>query len=131
MNNHIHWQLEVRIREGKQQEFRDFFKKMVDRTRPEPETLIYEWYFSSDGKICHIHERFADSQALLLHGENFGQHADEFFAITETIRMTVHGSPDKTARDAIAVFQPEYFVWAAGFNRFDQVGFDSQLTVES
>lgn len=73
MSNHIHWQLEVRIKPGKRQEFRDFFAKMVALTQPEQETLIYEWYFSSDGNVCHIHERFADSEALLLHGESFGR----------------------------------------------------------
>ncbi len=118
MSKHIHWQLEVRIKEGKQQQFREFFTKMVGLTQPEAETLIYEWYFSPDGTVCHIHERFADSEALLLHGESFGQHADEFFAITETVRMSIHGSPSEQARQAIAGFHPEYFELAAGFHRF-------------
>ena len=44
--------------------------EMVEATRGEAGTLGYEWFLT--GRVCRILERYADSDAVIIHLGNFG-----------------------------------------------------------
>jgi hypothetical protein len=84
----------------------------------EPGTLGYEWSTSSDGRVCHIYERYADSAAVMIHLTTFGEkYASRFGQVLEPVRTVVYGSPNAAVREALADLSPIYMQPAAGFSR--------------
>lgn len=93
--------------------------EMVAATRAnEPGALNYEWSTNSDGKLCHIYERYVDSAAVMTHMATFGERfAGRFFAIFKPLRVVVYGSPDKEVKEAFAGNKPLYMQPVGGFSR--------------
>jgi len=117
--SHVSWMLELEIQAGHEKDFRALMEEMVGATKTgEPGTQIYEWSTSSDGKVCHIFERYADSAAVMAHLANFGaKFAGRFLQVLKPTRFIVYGSPDTAAREALAGLDPLYMEPAAGFSR--------------
>ena len=69
MANTVSWNLQVAVRDGRVEDFAALMHEMVESTRQEPGTQIYEWFLSPDRKTCHIYERYADSDAAMAHIE--------------------------------------------------------------
>ncbi len=67
MADHVSWLLEVAVKPGELDTFKALMAEMVESTRTEPGTLIYEWWISDDRSAIHLYERYADSPALLAH----------------------------------------------------------------
>ena len=113
------------VASGRQQLFelaeslRALMAEMVEATQAnEPDTLIYEWNLSADGTLCHLFERYSDSEALMTHLGSFGERfAERFLAILNPIRFFVYGSPTGAVKEALAGFSPVYMEPAAGFTR--------------
>ncbi len=119
MNDQISWILELRIRGGRENDFRALMTEMVAATEAnEPRTLSYEWSTSVDGRACHIYERYTDSAAVMVHLATFGERfAARFGQVLEPVRTVVYGSPSAAVREALADLNPTYLEPAAGFNR--------------
>ena len=119
MITHIYWILELEIGTGRKQDFQALMTEMVNSTRAnEPGMINYEVSTSSDGKYCHIYERYADSAAVLTHLGNFGKKfAKRFLEILKPVRFVVYGSPSQELRDALAGLNPIYMEPASGFDR--------------
>lgn len=118
MSDAIYWVLELEVQPGKLADFKKLAEEMVESTRKEAGTLAYEWTLGPDGKTCHIHERYADSAAVLAHLGAFGsKFADRFLAALRPTRFVVHGKPDAKAKEALAGFSPIYMDPLAGFHR--------------
>ncbi len=119
MSSQVSWIFELEVQEGRQKDLRDLIAEMVSATQAnEPGTLDYEWSISADGKQCHIFERYADSAAVLTHGEAFSKNfAGRFLEILKPVRMVIYGSPSAAVREAMADFQPVYMEFAGGFSR--------------
>ena len=119
MNGNVYWMLELEVLPGRNADFRSLMSEMVRSTRErEPGTLNYEWNTSPDGTICHIYERYADSDAVMTHLESFGANfAERFLATLKPIRLVVYGAPNQTVQDALAGFGPVYMRGADGFAR--------------
>jgi quinol monooxygenase YgiN len=117
MSDQISWILQVAIHPGKLDDFRSVAKDLIAKTESEPGTLDYEWHLSEDKTICHIFERYKDSEAMLTHVKSFGQFATRFMEACHPTRFHVYGKPSKAAKDALADLGPVYFAPLGGFSR--------------
>ena len=118
MSNTISWNLQMSVREGRLNDARDLMSEMVASTKQEPGTIGYEWFLSADGKTCHINERYADSEAVMVHLGNFGsKFADRFLACVEPTSLSVYGEPSTEARAALDGLGAAYLGWLGGFVR--------------
>lgn len=119
MNENVYWTLELEVAPGSDADFRALMAEMVKITRDqEPGALNYEWSTSPDGRVCHIYERYVDSNATLKHLESFtANFAERFLAILKPTRFVVYGAPNEAVREALAGFAPVYMQSADGFSR--------------
>lgn len=118
MSNTISWNLQMSVREGRLDDARELMSEMVASTREEPGAQGYEWFLSEDGKRCHINERYADSEAVVTHLDNFGtKFADRFLACFEPTSLSVYGEPNAQAKAALDGLGATYLGWFGGFNR--------------
>ena len=113
------WMLELQVRDGRESDVRRLMQEMVGSTMAnEPGTMNYEWSFSEDGRTCHLYERYADSEAALIHGRTFGEtFAERFFEVLEPKRFVFYGSPSTAVREMAAPFNPVVMRLEAGVTR--------------
>jgi len=119
MSNWCAWMLEMQVQEGRENDVRALMEEMVAATLAnEPGTLNYEWSFSDDGRICHLYERYRDSDAAMVHGRTFGtKFAPRFFEVLAPTRFTFYGSPSDEVRELAAPFNPVVMQPAAAVTR--------------
>jgi quinol monooxygenase YgiN len=119
MSNHVFWILEATIKDGQLDNLKTLISEMVDGTmREEPGALTYEWFIADDGQSLHLYERYADSEAVMVHRGNFGQkYAQRFSAYLTVTKMTIYGNPSDQVREGFARFAPTYLKQSAGFAR--------------
>ena len=103
MNDSIEWMLELNVKEGKGSVALALVQEMVETTKDsEPGTLHYGFYMSPDRSRCTVLERYADSDAVLIHLQNFGsKFADRFFDVFDTSRLAAFGPANDMVRDAL------------------------------
>jgi quinol monooxygenase YgiN len=117
MSENISWILQVAIHPGKLEDFRSVAKDLVAKTESESGTLDYEWNLSEDQTVCHIFERYRDSEALLTHVQSFGNFAQRFMEACHPTRFHVYGKPSEAAKAALADLNPVYSAPIGGFSR--------------
>jgi quinol monooxygenase YgiN len=119
MSDDVYWMLELEVQPGRERALEALMAEMVGATKAgEPGTLNYEWSMSADGKVCHLHERYTDSAALMTHVAAFGEkYAPRFLEALKPVRFVVYGAPTQEVKDALAGFNPVYMRAAAGFRR--------------
>lgn len=89
-NSHVSWMLESQVQDGRENDVRALMTEMVSAMDAnEPGAPNYEWSTSSDGKQCHLYERYEDSAATMTHLGTFGERFAGLFGDTET--KTVRG----------------------------------------
>ena len=104
------WRREVEIKRGKLEDFLSVARDLMDTMDEEPGTLYYECYLSADKTVCHIHERYRDSDGLITHAEDFGRVFSERFKQTcNPTRFNVYGAPNDAAKAVLAQYGPTYF----------------------
>ena len=119
MSNALSWNLRVNINEGMLETFQSLMAEMVEATQAnEPDTLVYEWYFSDDNSACHIVEAYTDSAAAMVHIGNFGANfAERFLTYCSPTEIFVYGTPSDEARAALDGFGATYMPSVGGFTR--------------
>jgi quinol monooxygenase YgiN len=118
MDGHVSWLLEVAVKPGEVGNFRALMEEMVDSTRSEPGTVIYEFSINDDESVVHIYERYSDSAATMTHLKVFGEKfADRFLAAIQPGRFEVYGAPSDEVREAVTGFGPAYMKPFGGFAR--------------
>ena len=118
MSDIVSWNLQTSVREGQLSAARDLMPEMVEATRGEAGTLGYEWFLGGDGTVCHIYERYADSDAALIHLGNFGaKFAERFLQFFEPTALFVYGEPSDEVRAALDGFGAVYLGTFGGFSR--------------
>ncbi|MGA8259542.1 MAG: antibiotic biosynthesis monooxygenase [Arenicellales bacterium] len=118
MSSTISWNLQMAVRDGRLDDARKLMSEMVASTERESGTQTYEWFLSEDGKACHINERYADSEAVMVHLGNFGaKFADRFLACFEPTSFSVYGSPSAQARAGLDGLGAAYLASFGGFAR--------------
>jgi quinol monooxygenase YgiN len=72
---------------------------MVTYTKTESGVLSYQRFVSAEGKVVHVHERYADSASALAHLRAFAEKfSDRFLSMVERTRFTVFGNPNDELR---------------------------------
>jgi hypothetical protein len=68
--------------------------------------------------VCHVHERYADSAAALVHLGNFGaKFAERFLQCFEPTDLYVYGEPSDEVRATLDGFGATYLETFGGFIR--------------
>jgi len=109
MSEQIYWVLEVAILPGQLDHFRAVARDLISKTESEPGTLGYEWNLNDDKTVCHIYERYKNSDALVAHVQSFGAFAERFLQACRPTRFHVYGTPNEAAKAALADLHPLYF----------------------
>jgi len=118
MADTVSWNLRLSVRAGRLEDARTLMEEMVASTRSEAGTLGYEWFLNAPGATCHIHERYADSAAVMAHLGTFGSRfADRFLQCFEPAGLAVYGTPSPEARAALDGFGAQYLATWGGFGR--------------
>ncbi|WP_169542955.1 putative quinol monooxygenase [Sneathiella aquimaris] len=119
MSDHVYWIIEANVRDGKLQELKTLMQEMSSATmEDEPGALNYEWSLSEDETICHIFERYASSDAAMIHMGNFGsKFAKQFMGVLKPFRCTLYGEPSDAVCDAMKPMGYVAMKSAAGFSR--------------
>jgi len=118
MSTPVSWHLNTKVREGMLAELRSLMTEMVESTEAETGTLDYEWFLSADEKVCHLHERYVDSDAALIHLNNFvSRFAERFAACLELQTLHVFGDASSELRAMHGAFGAEFLENFGGFRR--------------
>ena len=98
----IFWIYEVKINPGKTEEFVSVARGLMATMEDEPGTVEYRYSLNADRSICHIYERYRDSDGLIAHADNFGRAFSERFAeACSPSRFSVYGAPDDRVRSIL------------------------------
>lgn len=118
MSENVFWIVEFSIGEGCLEEFESLMREMIEATSAQASVTHYEWFLSEDRSTCHLHERYASSEALLGHLAHFGtKYAVRMAKLAKPTRLVVYGSPNDTVRKVIAQGKPVFMGPIAGFAR--------------
>lgn len=119
MSENVFWILEADIKPGQLDNLKALIHEMVAGTkRDEPGALAYEWLIADDEQSLHIYERYADSDAVMVHRGNFAQKYGARFATYLTVtQLTVYGNPSDAVRAGFARFNTTYIRLYDGFSR--------------
>lgn len=119
MERHVSWVIELAVKEGQLDAFEELMQEMVEGTSAEAGTLAYEWYVSEDGTVVHIFEKYADSDAMILHVNGFLEKwAKRYFTSVDATRFIVYGDPSPAAREILDGWNATYLGPWGGFSRF-------------
>lgn len=114
----ISWNLQVKVVAGHLAEAKHLIQELVSDARQEKGTLCYEWFLSADETTCHVNERYADCDAVMVHADRFDtQYAERFIACFEPTSLSVYGDPDERVRRTLQELAPLYLGWFGGFER--------------
>ena len=112
----VFWRIEVEVLPGKLEEFRAVVQDLVASSKREPGTLVYDWFFDSNGKVCHTYEHYRDSNAVIAHATTFGhEFAERFQQSCRQIGLDVYGVPNDAAKALLDLYGATYFVRWQGF----------------
>ncbi len=119
MSNHVYWIIEANVAEGKLAELKELMAVMSAATEAdEPGALNYEWSLSADETVCHIFERYVDSDATMIHMGNFGsKFAKSFMGVLKPTSCILYGNPDERVQKAMAPMGAVVMTAAAGFSK--------------
>jgi quinol monooxygenase YgiN len=119
MSHHVAWMLHMTVAPGRQAELQALMEEMVAATiANEPGTLEYEWSLSADGSECHLWERYADSEAALIHMGTFGAtYAERFFSLLTPTAFHLYGAPNAEVREGLAAVGAVVMKPVGGFHR--------------
>lgn len=119
MSENIFWILETEIAENSIEDLKALMKEMVDHTKAtEPGAINYEWYISADNRKCTLHERYENSEAVLLHLDSFGKnYAKRFMKILTPKKFIVYGSPSDAVKNAMSPLGVIFMNSLGGFKK--------------
>ena len=118
MSDTVSWNVHMSVREGQLNDARELMTEMVESTRGEAGTLGYEWFLGAGGTVCHLNERYADSDAAMVHLGTFGtKFAERFLECLEPTGLHVYGEPSDEVRAVLDNFGAVYLGTFGGFSR--------------
>ncbi len=118
MGNEISWQVDLAVKSGELDNYRALTREMVEFTKGEPGTLIYEYFISKDGRFIYVYERYADTAAAVAHlldaGKRFGSRSVQ---LVEIRRFLVFGMPSAELRAILDRLDATYLDFFDGTHR--------------
>lgn len=105
-----------KIQSGKLEEFLSLMPAFVERTATEPSCIYYDFFRNEDIAFCR--EAYVGAAGILAHLDNVGDLLDKFLAISELIRLEVHGPVEEIEklREPLAALKPDFFVREIGLD---------------
>ena len=114
----IYWVIELAINPGRFEDLKTLVAELFEANRNKVGFLTYEVAISDDRQVCHIYERFQDSDAFLAHLQLFNANfAARFFEILKLTRLVIYGEPSVQVREALAEANPVYMAPLGGFRK--------------
>jgi quinol monooxygenase YgiN len=118
MSDQISWHVELRVKPDQLDAFRALTSEMVESTRSEVGTLIYERFISDDCQVVHVFERYVDSASAVMHLIAFGKtYGERFGKMVERKRFTVFGTPTLELKRILDPLGATYASLFSGFSR--------------
>jgi quinol monooxygenase YgiN len=117
MSDNICFIVQLAIQPGKLEDFKSVARELISTTQTDPNTLDYEWYLSADQTICHIFERYRDSDAVMFHLKTFQSLAPNLLESCQITNFAIYGRPNAAVKAALADVKPAYFAPLGGFSR--------------
>ena len=118
MGSVVSWVVRASVKQGQLESFTALMEEMVAATNEEPGTLIYEWFIDEAGENVHIYERYADSEATMVHAGSFGSNfAERFMGSVDVTGFDIYGEPSDDVRNAFAEMGVSFFGTYGGFAR--------------
>ena len=103
-----------KIKEGKLEEFKALIPLVISTVKEKDSgTLTYEWYLKEEQMECTVLEEYSNSQAVMAHAANVGEHLGKFLEIAD-LSLEIYGSPDKELRTAMEGMAPKVFAFYKG-----------------
>ena len=91
----------LKIHTGKEDEFRAVARECRDAVRAKDKgTLQYDWFFDPDGTTCVVHERYADSDAMIEHMGNLGETLGRLLGMAD-LSLELYGAPSEEIMRAV------------------------------
>lgn len=111
MTEEVSWHVELSVRTGRLNDFRELTGDMVEATRQEHGVLSYQRYVIANGTLVHLYERYENSAAALAHLRNFAaRFGSRFSTMVERRRFIVFGRPSDELRRRLDEYGPTYCV---------------------
>ncbi|MBX7041891.1 MAG: antibiotic biosynthesis monooxygenase [Ignavibacteria bacterium] len=119
MSKNVHWIIEASVREGKLEDLKGLITEMVDATKAsEPGAINYNWNFNDDESYLYLYERYADSDAALVHMGNFVKNfAGRFMSFLEIKKFVAFGDISDQMKKALSGAGAKVMTDHAGFDR--------------
>jgi quinol monooxygenase YgiN len=109
MTNEISWRVQLAVKPGQLDNFRELTAEMVETTRKETGVLSYERFVTGDGRFVHVYERYADSAAALAHLRKFGKaFGERFNGMVDRVQFAVYDIPSDGLKDVLDGFEATY-----------------------
>jgi hypothetical protein len=97
--------------------FKEFIEPLIEATRAEVDTTIYEYFVNAERTVVHIVERYR-TPGLLPHVEQtFMPFAARFLELVKIDRLYVYGDTTPAIRSKLDGFGAVYLPSLAGFSR--------------
>ena len=118
MPENINLLLELAVNPGRFEDLKTLIPELVEANRNDAGMLAQELAISDDRQVCHIYERFQDSDAFLAHLQLFNANfAARFFEILKLTRLVIYGEPSVQLKEALAEVNPVYMAPLGGFRK--------------
>jgi quinol monooxygenase YgiN len=109
MTDQISWCVELAVKPGCLDTFKELTAEMVASTRAESGVLSYQRFATNDQKIVHAYERYANSDAALAHLQNFREKfSRRFSSMVDRMQFTVYGTPSGELKRVLDGFGANY-----------------------
>lgn len=113
----IHWIFAATVNDGVTRgDINALMVEAVDLTKMEKGCLAYEWHLSEDGTTLHAYERYADSEAAMVHvNETFSKVSEKLMKVMTPTGLTIYGDASDDLREAGKGFGAVHFERIGGF----------------
>ena len=99
----VAWLFELELLPGQLGAMEALVPEIAASTEKEPGARAYQVFINTEGTGLCVYERYADSEAALVHMGNFGERfGSRFMPMVKPLRFTVLGSPSEQLMEAIA-----------------------------
>ena len=106
-----------KVHSGKLDKFKAMLPLFVEKTSSEEACLFYD--FTINGDIVFCREAYRGGEGAKAHLENVGEMLQEALAISELIRLEIHGAPEELdmLRELLADLNPDWFEFNCGVTK--------------
>lgn len=106
-----------KIRQGKNEELREYLDVMLDRVKSEPACLYYDFFLNGDVLTCR--EAYVGGEGFVAHLENIGERLDKLLTLCDLYRLEVQGPAAQLEklREPLADMEVEWFEHQCGIEK--------------